>query len=88
MQVLQSCHDYPRVIEVLVNSYERLKPTRKWMAAIPHDCYKVDHPSRAFSRDNVGFMGTLIINQPATLSQLLLMELVNLQSYFSAQQPP
>lgn len=46
-KVLQSCHDYPRVIEVLVNSYERLKPTRKWMAAIPHDCYKVDHPSRA-----------------------------------------
>lgn len=51
VQVLQSCHDYPRVIEVVVNSYERLKPTRKWMAAIPDDCYKVFHSSRAeFSR--------------------------------------
>lgn len=103
-KVLQSCHDYPRVIEVLVNSYERLKPTRKWMAAIPHDCYKVDHPSRAvpgimFDLNSRGLsvrrrmdfcsvMGFLIINQPTMLSQLLLMELVNLQSYFSAQQPP
>lgn len=98
MQVLQSCHDYPRVIEVLVNSYERLKPTGKWMAAIPHDCYKVDHPSRAFSAimlilnsggfsvrrrmDFCSVMGTLIINQPTMLSQLILMELVNLQLFF------
>lgn len=103
-KVLQSCHDYPRVIEVLVNSYERLKPTRKWTAAIPHDCYQVDHPSRAvpgimldlnsggFSArrrmDFCSVMGTLIRNQPTMLSQLILMELVNLQSYFSAQQPP
>lgn len=40
-QVLQSCHDYPAVLEILVNSYERLKPTRKWKAAIPDDCYQV-----------------------------------------------
>ncbi|XP_056875997.1 LOW QUALITY PROTEIN: ankyrin repeat and SOCS box protein 4 [Takifugu flavidus] len=39
-KVLQSCHDYPGVLEVLVNSYERLTPTRKWKAAIPDDCYK------------------------------------------------
>uniref|UniRef100_H3C815 Ankyrin repeat and SOCS box containing 4 n=1 Tax=Tetraodon nigroviridis TaxID=99883 RepID=H3C815_TETNG len=39
-KVLQCCHDHPRVIEVMVNSYERLKPTRKWRAAIPDDCYK------------------------------------------------
>lgn len=39
-KVLQSCHDYPRVVEILVNSYERLKPTNKWRAAIPDDCYK------------------------------------------------
>ncbi|XP_073319432.1 ankyrin repeat and SOCS box protein 4 [Pagrus major] len=39
-KVLQTCHDYPRVVEILVNSYERLKPTRKWRAAIPDDCYK------------------------------------------------
>lgn len=41
VQVLQSCHDYPGVIEILVNSYEHLKPTNKWRAAIPDDCYKV-----------------------------------------------
>lgn len=41
VQVLQSCHDYPGVLEVLVNSYERLTPTRKWKAAVPDDCYKV-----------------------------------------------
>ncbi|XP_038550675.1 ankyrin repeat and SOCS box protein 4 [Micropterus salmoides] len=39
-KVLQSCHDYPRAIEIMVNSYERLKPTNKWRAAIPDDCYK------------------------------------------------
>uniref|UniRef100_A0AAQ6IQI8 SOCS box domain-containing protein n=2 Tax=Anabas testudineus TaxID=64144 RepID=A0AAQ6IQI8_ANATE len=39
-KVLQSCYDYPRVIEVMVNSYEHLKPTKKWRAAIPDDCYK------------------------------------------------
>lgn len=39
-KVLQSCHDYPRVIEILINSYESIKPTRKWRAAIPDDCYK------------------------------------------------
>ncbi|XP_068189867.1 ankyrin repeat and SOCS box protein 4 isoform X2 [Antennarius striatus] len=39
-KVLQSCHDYPKVVEILANSYERLKPTNKWRAAIPEDCYK------------------------------------------------
>uniref|UniRef100_A0A673AQQ1 Ankyrin repeat and SOCS box containing 4 n=1 Tax=Sphaeramia orbicularis TaxID=375764 RepID=A0A673AQQ1_9TELE len=39
-KVLQSCYDYPRVVEILVNSYERLKPTKKWRSAIPDDCYK------------------------------------------------
>ncbi|XP_044028719.1 ankyrin repeat and SOCS box protein 4 [Siniperca chuatsi] len=39
-KVLQSCHDYPRAVEIMVNSYERLKPTNKWRAAIPDDCYK------------------------------------------------
>ncbi|XP_029369325.1 ankyrin repeat and SOCS box protein 4 isoform X2 [Echeneis naucrates] len=39
-KVLQSCHEYPRVLEIMVNCYERLKPTRKWRAAIPDDCYK------------------------------------------------
>uniref|UniRef100_A0A3Q3KJ68 SOCS box domain-containing protein n=2 Tax=Monopterus albus TaxID=43700 RepID=A0A3Q3KJ68_MONAL len=39
-KVLQACHDYPRVIEIMVNSYEHLKPTKKWRTAIPDDCYK------------------------------------------------
>ncbi|XP_030267258.1 ankyrin repeat and SOCS box protein 4 [Sparus aurata] len=39
-KVLQTCHDYPRVVEIMINSYERLKPTNKWRAAIPDDCYK------------------------------------------------
>uniref|UniRef100_A0A8D3ARS4 Ankyrin repeat and SOCS box containing 4 n=2 Tax=Scophthalmus maximus TaxID=52904 RepID=A0A8D3ARS4_SCOMX len=39
-KVLQACHDYPGVLEIMVNSYERLKPTRKWRAAVPNDCYK------------------------------------------------
>ncbi|CAJ1083895.1 ankyrin repeat and SOCS box protein 4 isoform X2 [Xyrichtys novacula] len=39
-KVLQSCHDIPRAVEIMVNSYERLKPTNKWRAAIPDECYK------------------------------------------------
>ncbi|XP_058474826.1 ankyrin repeat and SOCS box protein 4 isoform X1 [Solea solea] len=39
-KVLQSCHEYPKVLEVMVNAYERLKPTRKWRAAIPDASYK------------------------------------------------
>ncbi|XP_061598676.1 ankyrin repeat and SOCS box protein 4 [Cololabis saira] len=39
-KVLQSCHDFPRVVEIIVNSYERLKPTKKWRAALPDECYK------------------------------------------------
>ncbi|XP_051247204.1 ankyrin repeat and SOCS box protein 4 [Dicentrarchus labrax] len=39
-KVLQSCHNYPRAVEIMVNSYERLKPTKKWRTAIPDDCYK------------------------------------------------
>ena len=41
MQVLQSCYDYPGVLEIMVNSYEHLKPTKKWRDAIPDDCYQV-----------------------------------------------
>ncbi|XP_029298935.1 ankyrin repeat and SOCS box protein 4 [Cottoperca gobio] len=39
-KVLQNCYDCPRAVEVMVNSYERLKPTNKWRDAIPDDCYK------------------------------------------------
>ncbi|XP_020562764.1 ankyrin repeat and SOCS box protein 4 isoform X1 [Oryzias latipes] len=40
-KLLQSCHDYPRVVEIVVNSYEHLKPTKKWRAALPDECYQV-----------------------------------------------
>ncbi|XP_028317118.1 ankyrin repeat and SOCS box protein 4 [Gouania willdenowi] len=39
-KVLQSCHDYPKAVEILVNSYEHLKPTKRWRAVIPDDCYQ------------------------------------------------
>ncbi|KAM3858435.1 ankyrin repeat and SOCS box protein 4 [Diretmus argenteus] len=39
-KVLTACHDLPAVIEIMVNSYERLRPTWKWKDAIPDDCYK------------------------------------------------
>ncbi|KAI9539757.1 hypothetical protein NQZ68_001689 [Dissostichus eleginoides] len=39
-KVLQACYDCTKAVEVMVNSYERLKPTNKWSAAIPDDCYK------------------------------------------------
>lgn len=45
--MLQSCHDYPRVIEIMVNAYERLKATKKWRSSIPVDCYEVDKLSTA-----------------------------------------
>ncbi|XP_031710000.1 ankyrin repeat and SOCS box protein 4 [Anarrhichthys ocellatus] len=39
-KVLQTCYDYPGAVEIMINSYERIKPTNKWRAAIPDDCYK------------------------------------------------
>uniref|UniRef100_A0A667ZJ89 Ankyrin repeat and SOCS box containing 4 n=1 Tax=Myripristis murdjan TaxID=586833 RepID=A0A667ZJ89_9TELE len=41
-KVLQACHDFPKVVEIMVNSYESLKPTKKWRTAIPDDCYKIE----------------------------------------------
>ncbi|XP_036371886.1 ankyrin repeat and SOCS box protein 4 [Megalops cyprinoides] len=39
-KVLQECHEFPRAVEVLINSYEHIKSTRKWRAAIPDDSYQ------------------------------------------------
>lgn len=39
--MLQSCHSYPGVVEIMVNSYEHLKPTNRWRSAIPDDSYEV-----------------------------------------------
>ncbi|XP_030644381.1 ankyrin repeat and SOCS box protein 4 [Chanos chanos] len=62
-KVLQSCHDYPRAVEVLVNSYERLKPTKKWRAAIPDICYE-QH------RDFYDSLFAICSNTPRTLLHL------------------
>ncbi|KAK7907181.1 hypothetical protein WMY93_015793 [Mugilogobius chulae] len=39
-KVLQACHEQPCVIEVMFNSYERLKPTKKWRSSIPDESYQ------------------------------------------------
>ncbi|XP_062342702.1 ankyrin repeat and SOCS box protein 4 [Osmerus eperlanus] len=39
-KVLQSCHAYPRAVEVLVNSYPNITHTRKWREAIPDLSYQ------------------------------------------------
>lgn len=39
-KVLQACHEYPRAVEVMVNSYEHIKNTKKWRAAIPEAVYE------------------------------------------------
>uniref|UniRef100_A0A673HJT9 Ankyrin repeat and SOCS box protein 4-like n=1 Tax=Sinocyclocheilus rhinocerous TaxID=307959 RepID=A0A673HJT9_9TELE len=39
-KVLQACHEYPRAVEVMVNSYEHIKYTKKWRAAIPEAVYE------------------------------------------------
>ena len=40
-QVLKCCCTAPRVIEVLLNTYDRLKITDSWAEAIPPDVFKV-----------------------------------------------
>ncbi|KAK2886987.1 hypothetical protein Q8A67_015215 [Cirrhinus molitorella] len=39
-KVLQACYEYPRAVEVMVNSYEHIKYTKKWRAAIPEAVYE------------------------------------------------
>ncbi|MBN3325067.1 ASB4 protein, partial [Atractosteus spatula] len=39
-KVLQSCHQYPRAVEVMINSYEHIKATKSWRSAIPNMVYK------------------------------------------------
>ncbi|KAL4629900.1 ankyrin repeat and SOCS box protein 4 [Arapaima gigas] len=39
-KVLQSCHQFPRAVEVMVNSYEHIQSTRKWRSAIPEIAYE------------------------------------------------
>ncbi|KAL0961882.1 hypothetical protein UPYG_G00332850 [Umbra pygmaea] len=39
-KVLQACHECPNAVEVMMNSYERIKPTDKWLRSIPESSYK------------------------------------------------
>uniref|UniRef100_A0A8C8S4Z0 Ankyrin repeat and SOCS box containing 4 n=1 Tax=Pelusios castaneus TaxID=367368 RepID=A0A8C8S4Z0_9SAUR len=39
-KVLQACHSHPKAIEVVINSYEHVKSTSKWRAAIPDDVFE------------------------------------------------
>ncbi|KAG5265006.1 hypothetical protein AALO_G00260410 [Alosa alosa] len=39
-KVLQACHDFPRAVEILVNSYEHIKATSKWRTAIADESYQ------------------------------------------------
>lgn len=40
-QVLKYCCTCPRVIEVLLNAYDRLKVTEAWEEAVPPEVFKV-----------------------------------------------
>ncbi|XP_061443327.1 ankyrin repeat and SOCS box protein 4 isoform X2 [Rhineura floridana] len=40
-KVLQACCSYPRAVEVIVNTYEHVKSTAKWRAAIPDDVFEM-----------------------------------------------
>ncbi|TRY94455.1 hypothetical protein DNTS_011375 [Danionella cerebrum] len=39
-KVLQACHEYPRAVEVMLNSYEHIKHTKKWRTAIPEAVFE------------------------------------------------
>ncbi|XP_061112256.1 ankyrin repeat and SOCS box protein 4 [Conger conger] len=39
-KVLYACHEYPRAVEILINSYEHIKATKKWRMAIPEGTYQ------------------------------------------------
>ncbi|XP_054847584.1 ankyrin repeat and SOCS box protein 4 isoform X2 [Eublepharis macularius] len=40
-KVLQTCHSYPKAIEVIVNSYEHITSTAKWRTAVPDDVFEL-----------------------------------------------
>ncbi|KAG9355454.1 hypothetical protein JZ751_000292 [Albula glossodonta] len=39
-KVLYACHQFPRAVEILINSYEHIKSTKKWRVAIPDFTYQ------------------------------------------------
>ncbi|KAJ8403103.1 hypothetical protein AAFF_G00360190 [Aldrovandia affinis] len=62
-KVLYACHQYPRAVEILVNSYEHIKSTRKWRTAIPEFTYQ-QH------RDFYDSLFAVCSNTPRTLMHL------------------
>ncbi|XP_065147856.1 ankyrin repeat and SOCS box protein 4 isoform X2 [Paramisgurnus dabryanus] len=62
-KVLQACHDYPRAVEVMVNSYEHVKYTKKWRAAIPENVYERH-------KDFYDSVFAVCTNSPRTLQHL------------------
>ncbi|KAM9824088.1 ankyrin repeat and SOCS box protein 4-like [Neosynchiropus ocellatus] len=61
--VLQYCHHFPKVVEILVNCYAHLMRTRRWRPAIPDDCY-------AEHRDFYDSMFAVCSNAPRSLQHL------------------
>ncbi|XP_063041868.1 ankyrin repeat and SOCS box protein 4-like [Engraulis encrasicolus] len=51
-KVLQSCHEFPRAVEVMVNCYEHIKSNSKWKTAISDECYKVQKASPISTGNN------------------------------------
>ncbi|KAJ1101292.1 hypothetical protein NDU88_006364 [Pleurodeles waltl] len=39
-KVLESCHAYPKAVEVMANAYEHITSTYRWNKAIPEDSFK------------------------------------------------
>ncbi|XP_005299909.1 ankyrin repeat and SOCS box protein 4 [Chrysemys picta bellii] len=62
-KVLQACHSHPKAIEVVINSYEHVKSTSKWRAAIPDDVFERH-------RDFYDSLFTVCSNSPRSLLHL------------------
>ncbi len=46
------CHEYPRAVEVMVNSYEHIKYTKKWRDAISEAVYEVRNKLCLYNTNN------------------------------------
>ncbi|XP_064204320.1 ankyrin repeat and SOCS box protein 4 [Anguilla rostrata] len=62
-KVLYACYQCPRAVEILINSYEHIKATRKWRMAIPESTYQ-QH------RDFYDSVFAVCSNTPRTLLHL------------------
>ncbi|XP_062385508.1 ankyrin repeat and SOCS box protein 4 isoform X1 [Sardina pilchardus] len=62
-KVLQACHDSPRAVEVMVNSYEHIKATSKWRTSIAEESYQ-QH------QEFYDSMFSVCCNTPRTLTHL------------------